>query len=135
MHPRILIILLAFVLAACAGAPATNDIPVFTGATPIEANTAPAIAQALVGGFTGAIGAENARAITLYNVPDATTWSEVKAFYAAKLGDWQAVPSYLVENDTFSYAAWQQGGRTLVIGLVENTLGEGAYLTTAVVAR
>jgi len=61
----------------------------------------------------------------------------VKQHYTAPLAaaGWQPEPSILTEGDTFSYIGWTNGGRLFAVGLVEDTLGEGAYLTTATVTR
>lgn len=122
---------LAALLAAC-GAPAAS-IPQYPGATaqPAGQNT---MADALAGSFAMHVGRPAGdSAIQLLKVPDDTRWAAVKQFYAERLGadGWQEEPALLVEGDTFSYAAWKKGGDTIAIGLVENTIGDGAYLSLA----
>jgi hypothetical protein len=124
---------LAVLLAAC-GAPPTADIPQFPGATPQTAG-ANTMADALAGSFAMHVGRQAGdSAIQLYAVPPDTRWTDVKQFYAERLGaeGWQEEPALLVEGDTFSYSGWKKDGRTLALGLVENTIGDGAYLTLAV---
>ncbi|MEN9933968.1 MAG: hypothetical protein RLZZ387_547 [Chloroflexota bacterium] len=124
--------LAALLLAAC-GAPSTADAPLFPGATAQSAgkNT---MADALAGSFAMHIGKQlNDPAIALYAVPAETKWAEVKGFYAERLTaeGWQEEPALLVEGDTFSYAGWKKDGATLALGLVENMIGDGAYMTLA----
>jgi hypothetical protein len=134
--PRLTLILaalLSLILAAC-GAPSTADIPMFPGATnqPTGQNT---MADALAGSFAMHIGRQaDDGAVQLYAVPQETRWPEVKQFYADRLGaeGWQEVPALLVEGDTFSYAGWTKGDRTVALGMVENTIGDGAYITLSV---
>jgi hypothetical protein len=127
------IAVLATLLVAC-GAPSAADIPQFPGAInqPTGANT---MADALAGSFAIHIGKQaDDGAVQLYAVPQDTKWAQVKQFYAERLNadGWQEEPALLVEGDTFSYAGWKKDDRTVALGLVENTIGDGAYMTLAV---
>jgi hypothetical protein len=128
----LMIIALSAVMLGACGAPAAN-LPLFPGAAeqPAGQNT---MADALAGSFAMHIGRQPGDgAVRLYNVPPETKWPEVRQFYEERLASegWQPEPGLLVEGDTFSYAGWRREGRTLALGLVENTIGDGAYMTLA----
>ncbi len=131
----VMLLALALLLAACGGG-GGDGVPVFAGASvQPKGNT---MADALYGSFAQHIGAKDGDAgVTLYKVPADTKWLAVKQFYSEKLGGagWQPDDALLVEGDTFSYAGWRKGGETFAIGLVEDNLGDGAYLTTGKVTR
>jgi hypothetical protein len=129
---RLLLLIGALLLAACT-APAA-DIPTFPGAS-IQPRGQNTMADALAGSFAMHIGRQpDDSAVQLFTVPAETTWAQTKGFYDERLSaaGWQPDAALLVEGDTFSYAGWSRGGQTFAIGLVENTIGDGAYLTTAI---
>jgi hypothetical protein len=67
-------------------------------------------------------------------LPDTATYVAVKKYYADLLTPqgWQADPTILVEGDTLSYTAWKKDDQELVIGVVENVGGDGAFMTQSV---
>ena len=108
MNTRLLIMLLALLLAACGSAPLAEP-PVYPDATPAARGESP-LADAMMSGFTTEIvGERDAAAIRLFRAPGSIAWEQVKQFYAGRLepNGWRADARLLVEGDTISYAGWR----------------------------
>jgi hypothetical protein len=120
-------------IVACGSNTSAASITPFSGATPAKASDAP-LAGELVAGLTSNINEKASAAATLYRLPDTTTYAAVKQYYADLLTaqGWQADPAILVEGDTLSYAAWKKDDQEIVIGVVENVGGDGAFMTQSV---
>jgi len=121
------------VVAACGANNSAATIAPFSGATPAKASDAP-LAGELVAGLASNTNAKASAAANLYRLPDTATYAAVKKYYADLLTPqgWQADPAILVEGDTLSYAAWKKDDQELVIGVVENVGGDGAFMTQSV---
>lgn len=135
MKRRTFLVSLAMIPAiiACGNSTSAAEITPFGGAVPAQASDAP-LASELVAGLTSNVNANASTSATLYRLPDDATYLAVKQYYAdlLTLQGWQVDPTILVEGDTLSYAAWQKDGQVLVIGVVENIAGDGAFMTQSV---
>ena len=120
-------------IVACGSGASTATITPFSGAKPAQASDAP-LAGELVVGLTSNTNEKASAAATLYRLPDDATYVAVKQYYADMLTPqgWQADPAILVEGDTLSYAAWKKDDQEIVIGVVENVGGDGAFMTQSV---
>jgi hypothetical protein len=120
-------------IVACGSGASTASITPFSGAVPAQASDAP-LAGELVAGLTSNTNDKASAAATLYRLPDPTTYAAVKQYYADLLTaqGWQADPTILVEGDTLSYVAWKKDDQIVVIGVVENVAGDGAFMTQSV---
>ena len=120
-------------IVACGSSTSTASITPFSGAKPAQASDAP-LAGELVAGLTSNTNEKASAAATLYRLPDPTTYAAVKQYYADLLTaqGWQADPTILVEGDTLSYVAWKKDDQVVVIGVVENVGGDGAFMTQSV---
>lgn len=120
-------------IVACGSGTSTASITPFSGAKPAQASDAP-LAGELVAGLTSNTNEKASAAATLYRLPDDATYVAVKQYYADMLTaqGWQADPAILVEGDTLSYAAWKKDDQEIVIGVVENVAGDGAFMTQSV---
>ena len=120
-------------IVACGSGTSTASITPFSGAVPAQASDAP-LAGELVAGLTSNTNDKASAAATLYRLPDDATYVAVKQYYTDLLTSqgWQADPTILVEGDTLSYVAWKKDDQVVVIGVVENVAGDGAFMTQSV---
>ncbi len=117
-------------IVACGTTKNNASISLYTGATLAKASDAP-LAGELMAGLSSNINANASANATIYRLPDTTTYGAVKKYYNDMLTaqGWQADPTILIEGDTLSYAAWKKDDQELVIGMVENVGGDGAFMT------
>jgi hypothetical protein len=125
--------LLLLALAACGGPPppaTMADIPTYPSATEIEAG-ANAMADAVAAEMRGAVDAGLSSEVRLFQLPAATSWDEVRAFYGEGLGgaDWREAGELSTTNEALSTAGWQRGEgadeQVLMVGFMPALLGEG----------
>lgn len=126
------VIIMLFLLASCAGAPATaslNDLPMYPGAVelkPGESTLADTLANnnqadTAIRGNLGTGGKTEQRG---FHLPADSSWNAIKAFYDEKLkaDGWatNSMVSGIMEqanqgNDIFQSANWQRGKQNVTV--------------------
>lgn len=135
---RALAALTLFTLAACGGArPITMaEIAVFPEATELPAGES-AMTDAVAASVQSTVGGNLSSETRLYRLPEATTWEEVRGFYAASVeeGDWEPAAELDSANEALSTAGWQRGGlaskQVLLVSYVAPLPGEAPSLVVA----
>ena len=132
----VLLALLAFLLAACGGEPATvSEIPAYPDATALQPGEDP-IADTLVSNMEQEanlrtnIGVGGSIEQMAYRLPAGTTWDQVKSFYDGELDSagWESgmggpggnLASDIMEsantgNELFQMASWNKGDQILTL--------------------
>lgn len=137
----IMLAVVALVLAACGGAVATKDLPVYTGATELkagESNIGDTLAKnveqnAALKQAMGGMGSDLDQ--KGFQLPADATWDQVKAFYEKELdkAGWSkglgGIANSFVDvnaimettnqdNELFKTAIWSKGKQTLTIVMI-----------------
>lgn len=132
---NVLILLLALACGGGGTPAAMSDVPIYTGATPIEAGD-DFLVDLLVQSMEEAVAGESITMETKsYALPEDTSLDNIKSFYDTQLEgtDWK--PSEELTDDTteeFQTIGWQRGGmaseQLLIVGYLPDLLGDGAKL-------
>ena len=127
--------LLVLTLAlACVGSGtpvAMSDIPIYPGATSIDAAGNP-IASALLGSLEQEADAESTvdAEFEFYSLPAGTTLSEVKDFYAGEMEgtDWKPSDELAIDDDGFHMFGWVRPQQAVGIGVVTEEISDTSLM-------
>jgi hypothetical protein len=129
---------------ACGGSSATpaavTDVPVYSGATPMELGDNPLV-DTIVDSVEESAGDMGSIETELYALPAGTSWADVKSFYSAQLADtdWESEPEFADESETFNSVGWTRGSgaqeQALLVMYVAELLDDGALMVTMLISE
>ena len=135
--------------SACGGSSATpvamGDVPVYTGAAPVEQGenfVVDAIVEGIEQSTAGMTSEVGSMETGLYSLPAGTTWADVKSFYSSNLADtdWKAEDQFTDESETFNSVGWTRGSgakeQALLVMVVPDVFdGGGALMVTLLLSE
>lgn len=136
--------LMLFWALACGGSSATpaamTDVPVYSGATPMELGDNPMV-DTIVDSVEESAGEMGSIETELYTLPAGTSWADVKSFYSAEFADtdWESEPEFTDESETFNSVGWTRGSgaqeQAILVMYVAGILDDGALLVTMLISE
>lgn len=119
---------------ATAGPVGISDIPVYGGATPIDADDSVEASMAIVAMEAEIADTDIALEAATYSLPAGATWDDVKAFYQKTLEstDWEQTEKLANESAEHKSIGWSRGAgpgkQILLITCASNVSDEGSTL-------
>lgn len=119
---------------ATAGPVGIDDIPVYGGATPIDAGDSIEALMVIVAMETEIADTDITLKTAAYSLPADATWDDIKAFYTKALEstDWKQKEKLTNESTEHKSIGWRRGAgpgkQILLITCASNVSGEGSTL-------
>ena len=130
------VLVLALALACGGGSPVSmSDVPIYDGASLTTAGDDPLVDMVVESMEEAVAGEEITMETKTYDLPEGTTWSDVKSFYNTNLedSDWKSAEELSDESmEEFKSIGWQRGSlnkeQLLVVCYLPDLFDEGATM-------